>query len=135
MQSPCFEEATKFCPTKVFLQVGDNDINMTTSVAEVVSGIREIVNKVSSIKSVKKIVIGNLFRKIICGNMLPSKYNSMVCDINTNLQRFYSDPDKIRFWRLRGLMKPQKNIWLDDGIRLNIDAMKIYALQIQLAIK
>lgn len=69
MQSPCFEEATKFGPTKVFLQVGDNDINMTTSVAEVVSGIREIVNKVSSIKSVKRIVIGNLFRKIICGNM------------------------------------------------------------------
>lgn len=59
----------------------------------------------------------------------------MVRDIYTNLQRFYSDPDEIRFWRLRGLMKPPKNIWLDEGIRLNIDAMKIYALQIQLAIK
>ena len=87
-------------------------INMTIAVAEVVSGIREIVKKISSIKSVKKIVIGNLFRKIISENMFPSKYNSMVCDINTNLQRFYSDPDKIRFWRLRGLMKPKKTYGL-----------------------
>lgn len=86
-----FEEATLFFPTKVFLQVGDNDINMTSAVAEVVSGIQEIVIKISSIKSVKKIVIGNLFRKIISENMFPSKYNSMVCDINTNLQKFYSD--------------------------------------------
>lgn len=67
MQSPCFEEATKFCPTKVFLQVGDNDINMTTSVAEVVSGIREIVNKVSSIKSVKKLSLVIYLEKLSVG--------------------------------------------------------------------
>lgn len=76
--------------------------------------------------------------------MISPKCNSMVYTINTKLHKFYSDPNKLRFQRLRGLIHPppkkkqtnkQTKHMLDDGILLNIDAMKIYAVQIQLGKK
>ena len=67
--------------------------------------------------------------------MDPGKYNSTVFDINNTLRRKYGNSQNVIFWRCRGLMNSNKNIWREDGISLSREAMEIFSRQIQLAMK
>lgn len=133
LHSEILGRVNDFRPTKVFLQIGENDINLNSAnVSEVVSGIQNILEVLLEIKSVEIIYIGSLFQRL--DTIQPPMFNSLVDKINLRLRKCYSNSTNIIFWNLRGLVKPKKHIWLNDGIHLNKEATRTYLLQIRLAV-
>lgn len=97
-----------------------------------VSGIQNILEVLLEIKSVEIVYIGSLFQRL--DTMQQPMFNSLVDKINLRLRKCYSNSTNIIFWNLRGLVKPKKHIWLNDGIHLNKEATRTYLLQIRLAV-
>ena len=132
-RSVMLKKAIDFNPTKVFLHLGENDIDPNLPTTDVVAGICEIVEKFLTLKSVKKVIIGSLLQRKATSDS--PQYNDQVGVINRFLQRFYSNSKTVVFWNLRGLVNTKKHIWLSNGINLNEDAMTTDALQIKMAVK
>lgn len=137
LNSKEFEECKAFHPTKVFLQIGEDDVGHTTStIMDIVQAIRIVVGcSLLAFDSLKYVVIGSLFRRNKSRGLTAEDYNFKVHKINLFLQKFYSANRIVQFWNTRGLMVPKWDIWTADGTRLNQTATRKYYLQIRMAMK
>ncbi|KAK3089986.1 hypothetical protein FSP39_008242 [Pinctada imbricata] len=127
-------ECENFRPDTVFIQCGGNDISPDSTVVTVVEGIRDLVDKLQTIDSVKLVIIGSLFPRAKPRYMTKETYNSEMCKINSFLEKHYSPHSNVHFWRIRGLQNPKWNIFLNDGVHLNDKATKMYAFQVKMAV-
>lgn len=130
-----FQDCEKFHPTRVFLQIGENDIGSALSNIDVIQGIRRVVDSLLSFSDVKRVIVGSLFQRTNPRGLTAEDYNSRVDQINIFLQRFYAESKSVHFWGIRGLMRPTWDIWTSDGIHLNLSATRKYAAQIRMAVK
>ncbi|KAK3098712.1 hypothetical protein FSP39_022328 [Pinctada imbricata] len=124
-----------FRPTRVFVQVGGNDISKNSTVISVCEGIRDIVEHLLRIDSVNAVIIGSIFPRRKPRGVSEDYYYNEARKINNFLERHYADHSRVYFWKLRGLQLPKKNIFINDGVHLNDDATATYARQIRMALK
>lgn len=134
LNSKEFEECKAFHPTKVFLQIGEDDVGLATStIRDIIQAIRIVVGcSLLAFDSLKYVVIGSLFRRNKSRGLTVEDYNFKVHKINLFLQKFYSANRIVQFWNTRRLMVP---IWTADGTSLNQTATKKYYSQIRMAMK
>lgn len=130
-----FQDCKNFHPTRVFLQIGENDIGSAVSTIDVIQGIRRVVDSLISFSSVKRVIVGSLFHRTKLRGLTAEDYNFRVDQINIFLQRFYATSKTVHFWGIRGLMRPTWDIWTSDGIHLNHSATRKYTAQIRMAVK
>lgn len=130
-----FQDCEKFHPTRVFLQIGTNDIGSALSNIDVIQGIRRVVDSLLSFSDVKRVIVGSLFQRTNPRGLTAEDYNSRVDQINIFLQRFYAESKSVHFWGIRGLMRPTWDISTSDGIHLNLSATRKYAALIRMAVK
>lgn len=136
LNSEEFKECKTFHPTKVFLQIGEDDIGQTSStIIDIIQAIRKVVDSLLAFDNLKYIVIGSLFRRNKPKGLTAEDYNFKVHKINLFFQKFYSANRIVQFWNTRGLMVPKWDIWTADETRLNQTATRKYYSQIRLAMK
>ena len=124
---PLHDKLHQFHFKAIYLDLGSNDLCDPNSCPEkVASHIISAANFIISSYSVNTIIVGQIIFRV---NEPYPGYNLKVTDTNEWLRdKIARSPgQKIQFARLRGLLEPQSDIFLPDGVHLNAQGNKIYA--------
>lgn len=139
-----FQDCEKFHPTRVFLQIGENDIGSALSNIDVIQGIRRVVDSLLSFSDVKRVIVGSLFQRTNPRGLTAEDYNSRVDQINIFLQRFYAESKSVSedLWGQHGtsgqVMEftstclPQENMQPKLEWRLNVNSLDNLMFRIRL---
>lgn len=120
-------------PTRVFIQIGGNDITKSTSAEQVFHRIRNFVTALVTDHGVHEVVIGSLFPRYKPRFIEFKDYEIKRTEINKMLKEEYETSSNITFWKLRGLVNPPRNAFV-DGVHLTEHYEQVYAKQIKLAL-
>ena len=135
LNSSKLQDCRDYKPTKIFLQIGGNDINQHDRSVDVIQGIRNVIVSLQAFGNVRQIIVGSLFQRRKARGMSADHYNLQVDIINSSLKKLYDSSRKVHFWTICGLVKPAWDIWTADGVHLNEVATKQYSRQIRMAVK
>ena len=120
--------------TRVFVQIGGNDIKSDKPAYEVFSDIKNFISSLMEHNGVNEVIIGSLFRRYNPRGMEYKEYEEKRMKINQLLHEEYRSSDNIIFWKLRGLVNLERDSYLYDGIHLSDTAQTKYIRQIKLAL-
>ena len=117
-------------PDTVFLQIGGNDINPT----EVFNKIKSFACDLLRVYGVSKVIVGSVFRRFHPRRMCYEDFEKKRKSVNDLLCDHFKDSKDIVFWKLRGLVDPEKSAFRKDGVHLNDSSEINYVKQIKLTL-
>ena len=120
--------------SRVFVQLGGNDISRGSSPETIVRNINAVVVELKSMKSMQRIIIGSVFQRFKPRRMTADAYEKQRVVINQKLNEMYEDDPMVTFWFLRGLVNVKEELFHKDGVHLNPTTQKRYTRQIRLAL-
>ena len=102
-------------PTRVFLQVGSNEIRRPLTAEQVVARILGLVNELKR-RGVQSVFVGKLVgrSKVSRSQYTPKEYNAIVREVNMELRRLCEHTTGIFYWPHKGIM--HKNLKAHDGV-------------------
>ncbi|XP_069133576.1 uncharacterized protein [Argopecten irradians] len=118
-------------PDIVYLQIGGNDL-CTSSPADVVNRILDLVEKLITKNKACHIIIGQLFWR---NSVATDNYNEKVIRTNLLLAKGTESSSYITFWKHRaGFWKTDLSFLCRDGVHLNQQAQLKYLQSVKAAI-
>lgn len=120
-------------PTRIFLQIGGNDIGPTSTAYRVYKDIKNLINELKTVDSVKRIVVGCLFKRYKPRGMSSGEYEQQRVDVNRLLKERYEGDSIVTFCDLHGLCDLDRDAF-PDGVHLDEAFHDAYAGSIRLAL-
>ena len=105
-------------PDTVFLQIGGNDINPTSTLMEVFNKIISFACDLLRVYGVSKVIVGSVFRRFHPRRMCYEDFEKKRKSVNDLLCDHLKDFKDIVFWKFRGLVDPEKSAFRKDGVHL-----------------
>lgn len=105
-------------PRKIYVQIGENDINFDSDPFQIVKDITRIVNVFRNIPDLEQVTLGRLFKRYRHRGMSVEGYEIQRTIINLCLQKSFQDDDMVSFRSLNGMEECNKED-LYDGVHLH----------------
>lgn len=121
-------------PTRIFVQIGGNDINGKTTAESVFKEIKNFVQEILlKDYGASEVIIGSLFPRYKPRGSTYTEYELKRKKINQLLQEEFQSSSTVFFWKLRGLVDPPSES-MPDCVHLCPSLERRYARQIKLAL-
>ena len=110
--------------------------NNFKSLLDLCSGIScvQVWCELLSVYGVSKVIVGSVFRRFHPRRMCYEDFEKKRKSVNDLLCDHFKDSKDIVFWKLRGLVDPEKSAFRKDGVHLNDSSEINYVKQIKLAL-
>lgn len=117
-------------PSKIYVQIGENDISFQSDPFQIVKDIARLVNTFRDIPDLEHVTVGRLFKRYRPRGMSVEGYEIQRTIINLCLQKFFQDDELVAVRSLNGLEECDKEE-LFDGVHLHKRLHNRYAEEIK----